>query len=460
MKFVMYLFLFGVFLSAQENILEKYVQTALDGNLALKQKQFSLEQSEAALDEARGMFFPSVSIDARYTRAGGGREIDLPIGDLVNPVYDAINGLTGSNLPHLDNQKIMFMREKEQETKLRLVQPVFQPAIYFNYKAKSNMTGMYRAEKNAFAGTIIAEVKTAYYNYLKTLKIKKLLLSTEELLKENLRVSESLFKNGKATRDAVYKAEAELSKLKQQQSEAGKNNEIAKSYFNFLLNRDFEEEILVEETETPDQPGNGLELAEKAALAKREEITQMQYASEAAGNGVSAAKSSYYPGISLVVDYGYQGEEYKFTNDYDFWTASMVLQWNIFNGFSDKAKAEENEIKKMEIETQKNEIVNKIRLQVREAFYDLEVAADAIETTSKREESSSQSFRIIEKKYKEGMTPQIEYIDARNTLTQSQIEAAVAEYDYKIKLAGLEKATGGFKNEIEKHNIDGVENEK
>lgn len=35
----------------------------------------------------RGMFLPSVSIEARYSRAGGGKIIEFPVGDLMNPVY-------------------------------------------------------------------------------------------------------------------------------------------------------------------------------------------------------------------------------------------------------------------------------------------------------------------------------------------------------------------------------------
>jgi outer membrane protein TolC len=68
------------------------------------------------------------------------------------------------------------------------------------------------------------------------------------------------------------------------------------------------------------------------------------------------------------------------------------------------------------------------------------VARDAIETTATRRKSSELSFNIIEKKYGEGMAPQIEYIDARNTLTQAEIEAALAKYDYAIKIAEYEAA--------------------
>lgn len=452
MKSIVYLFLLTLILPAQGKILDNYVKTALESNLALKQKKFSYEKSLASLSEARGMFFPSVNLEARYTQAGGGRKIDIPVGDLVNPVYRALNQITGTNSFPTDipNQTTNFLREKEHETKLEMIQPLFNPAIYYNYKAKSDLTEVYKAERDAFARNLTAEVKTAYFNYLKTVEIKKLLISAEELVKENLRVSESLFKNGKVTKDAVYKAEAELSKIIQQQSESEKNSNLAKAYLNFLMNRDLEEEILTDDNSYEEEQMFGeFEELEKNAVLSREELSALNMAIQASDNGISAAKSSYYPAISLVFDYGFQGEEYKFTDKDDYWMASVVMQWNIFRGLSDKAKTEQSKISKMEIEMQKAEAENKIKLQVREAYYNLIVAKEAVTTTSKRQRSSELSFKIIEQKYSEGMSPQIEFLDARNTLTQSQIEASVAKFDYRIKMAQLEYAAAILKLELE-----------
>ena len=145
-----YIFLLSIFLIsvfAYADNLDNYVQIGLENNLALKQKEFNYKKSMHALKEARGMFFPSVSIEARYTRAGGGREIEFPVGDLLNPVYSTLNQLTGTqSFPQLDNERIPFLREKEHETKLRLVQPLFQYGIY----AKSGeLTFLYMGLVNA-----------------------------------------------------------------------------------------------------------------------------------------------------------------------------------------------------------------------------------------------------------------------------------------------------------------------
>ena len=100
-QFVATLFsiLITVSLSAQvqSDILNNYINQALESNLALQQKELSYEKSLAALQEAKSMFWPKLSIEARYTMARGGRSINFPVGDLLNSVYGNLNVLNEVN---------------------------------------------------------------------------------------------------------------------------------------------------------------------------------------------------------------------------------------------------------------------------------------------------------------------------------------------------------------------------
>jgi len=88
-------FFLAVNLSAE--IPRKYITEGIKNNLALKQQNFSLKKASESLKEAKGKFLPSISIEARYSRAGGGRIIEFPIGDLMNPVYSTLNSLFEMN---------------------------------------------------------------------------------------------------------------------------------------------------------------------------------------------------------------------------------------------------------------------------------------------------------------------------------------------------------------------------
>ena len=122
---------------------------------------------------------PRVNIEARYSRAGGGRLIEIPVGDLMNPVYQTLNDLLETvGQPalfptDLPNDYIPFLREEEHDTKIRIVQPLFQPQIVHNYKMKKELKNIEADAKRGFARQLVNDIKTAYYNYLKTLQIQE-----------------------------------------------------------------------------------------------------------------------------------------------------------------------------------------------------------------------------------------------------------------------------------------------
>ena len=445
-RIFLFIFFFSV-LAYGEDALNNYVRIGLANNLALQQKEFSLKRSMAALTEARGMFLPSVSIEARYTRAGGGRIIDFPVGDLMNPVYESLNYLLKAPLfpTNLPNERIPFLREEEHDTKIRLIQPLFQPGIVYNYKIHSDLKKTESLSRDLYARHLVADIKTAYYQYLQAVQIVSLLDETHELLEENVRVSQSLFNHDKVTQDVVFRAEAELFEFEQQQAEAKKGLKLAASYFNFLLNRPFTTEI---ETIEENHPGIGapqhLEADQERAVQIREEIRQLEYVVSIHKNTRRASQTTFLPGVTAVVDYGYQGEAYQFGPEDDYWMASLVGSWNLFNGFQDKARIDQARYAEKEAESQIEAVRQQIRLQVTEAYHNVQVALESIEAADAQKKSARKSFSIIEKQYAQGMAPQIAFIDARSTKTGAEVNAIVTLYDYWIKLAEWEKITAGY----------------
>src|ERR1700761_7401978 len=113
-----------------EEAVDALVADALQANLELDGAGASVAQRVAALDQAKALYLPSLDLSARYTRASGGRTIDFPVGDLLNPVYASLNQITGtSQFPSVPNQQINFQRTREQDTQLQFTQPLYDPRI-------------------------------------------------------------------------------------------------------------------------------------------------------------------------------------------------------------------------------------------------------------------------------------------------------------------------------------------
>jgi outer membrane protein len=431
--------------SGASGALDEYVKEGLENNLALKQADFSLEKSRAALSEARGLFFPSIGIKARYTRAGGGRYFEFPVGDFVNPIHETLNQLIGeARFPtDVPNVRTPLLREREHESKIEAVQPIFQPAVYYNYKITSNLASAEEATREVFRQDLVLEISTAYYNYLKAVEFVKLAGKTEDLLSENVRVSRSLFENDKVTRDVVYRSEAELSEIQQQKAEAVKGETLARAYFNFLLNRPLDTPLdAAVPADLPPAPQYDISEMEDRALAKRYEPARLRSGIEAARNGVRLSRAAYLPDILFVWDYGYEGEIYRFGEEDDFWTTSLVLQWDIFSGLRRKARMDQARAEEKMLAAGLEELEQAIRLEIREARENLMVARAAYSAAADRAESATRSFEIVNGKYREGMAAHIEFLDARLAMTRGEVNLIVTKFDYHIRYAEYERAIG------------------
>jgi len=231
-----------------QTILQEYIGIGLKNNLALLRQEDNYRHSLEVLREAKGLFYPAISLNARYTVSEGGRVIKFPVGDLLNDAYSALNLLTASErFPVLENQEIRFLRPTEHETKLRIVQPVFNTDIYYNSKIKKEAAVSEQIGVEQYRRELITEIKKAYYNAAMTHRVVEMLRNTRLLLIENVRINVRLEENDKITHDIVLRSQTELLEFDQQLREAQKNRQISNSYLNFLVNRPLTDSIIIEE---------------------------------------------------------------------------------------------------------------------------------------------------------------------------------------------------------------------
>ncbi len=436
---------------AQDTPLDLYVREALDNNLALQQKSYSYEKSLLALKEAKQMFLPRLSLEARYSLARGGRAFELPVGDLVNPAYENLNLLNSAAqsaspdypvipaYPSIPNESVNFLRESEQETKVRVAMPVFNTAILANHRIKQHLTEVEKTSVEVYQRELTKEVKTAYFNFAKANVAVSIYENALALTQENLRTTESLQRNHKATADVVYQAQAEVEKVQQQLAEAVKNKKVAQAYFNFLLNRDYGSDITVETAATLPLAPLNLEEVQQQAARNREEVQQLNHYLSVADDQVSLNKGNRLPQINLVVDYGIQGTKYEINRDADFVMGSAVMSWSLFNAPT-SAKVQQAKIAKLEMEKQKEEVQRQIGLQVVQAYYAIEAARAQIDQAKAEKEAAEKAYSLVNKKFRQGQANLVELTNARTQWTNAQESEIIAQYDYLIRQAELQRA--------------------
>ncbi|MEM0996895.1 MAG: TolC family protein [Bacteroidota bacterium] len=433
----------GTSLPAQ-GILEEYVREGLQSNLALRSHNLQVARSMTQLRQAKANFFPKIAFDANYTLAGGGRTIDFPIGDLLNPVYATLNQLTQSDeFPQLGNVSEQFLPNNFHETKLSLTQPLFNSDVYFGYKARQAQVEVEKARKAAYAQNLAHEIRIAYFNHLQAREAVAIYQDARKVLLEVRRVNEKLVAQQKATPDVVASSEAEIARLDQQLAEAEQQVAVSASWFNFLLNRDLDTQVLVDPDLPPITPTSA-EYAELAgqAEANRQELQALRMGIRA--NETLADMKKYdalLPDVYLAGQAGFQGFGYTFDENQDFWLAQVGLTWDLFQGQGKRAARDEADLQVQLLENEYATVLQQLKMQVMQAREGLKAAVKALDAAQSEQNAAAKAFRLIDRRYTQGQAMLVELLRARNQLTSAQISYNIARFRVFAQQSELNKAT-------------------
>jgi outer membrane protein TolC len=415
-------------------LLDGYVADALTANLALAQQSAALARATAGVREANGRFLPTVGLNARYSEFSG----VVNIGDFINPAYAALNQLIGeSRFPTNVNATLPF----RQETKLELIQPLFNDALFGARAAARAQRDLAGATRKGAMRQLAADVQQAWLGYASTVRAVETLESTLPVLDENMRVSERLIGAGQATPDVLLRARAERSELLQQIEEARRQRDAARRGFNLLRNRDEDVPITLADDSTllrVDSLSRGALLAH--ALTHREELAQ-------AGSGISLARaqqriasSAYLPNLALAASYGVQGDRYRFNSRNDVGLASLVMSWNAFNGGQDAARREQANATRTEAEYRRREAERAIALQVGNAYDAVQSARSTLTTASDRLASAERAFSFVQRRFAEGLATPVEFLSARTAFTSAAINQIITRFTFATRVVELERA--------------------
>ncbi|MDR8393994.1 TolC family protein [Aliifodinibius sp. S!AR15-10] len=426
-----------------QSVLEQYIEQGIENNLSLINESLDLDLSHSKLQEVKGRFLPDISLQANYSYSDGGRTIDIPVGDLFNPIHRELNALTGeSRYPtDLANVSEQLLPDDYHETKLRLIQPLFNTDIYYGYRAQKHLVSQQEARRQAVHDELVKEIKVGYYNYLKTEELVAIHESTIDLLKEMLRVNRRLVENGKATKDAIFTAEYELREAESELSEAQKQRASAKAYFNFLLNRELSVPIEQDSTVSIDSGKfNELSQLQKQALDLRPEFTQINQGISAQENMLKLNQGNALPELFVAADAGFQGYQYKFNDNQDFWFVQFGLRWNLFEGFQNRERIQQSRIEIRQLENRYQELEQQIQLRVIDSWHAWDAARKTLEAKQSGRRAAESSFRIVKRKYQENQVLWVEYIEAQNNFTNARLQQVIARYDLLARQAELERA--------------------
>ena len=440
---IIFLLLLSIGAWGQSGILETYIQEGLEKNLSLQREQLLWDEQHLKVEEARGNYFPTVSFNATYLRALGGRSFEFPIGTLFNPIYSSLNELSGrSSFPtDAENQVFPITPNNFYDVQLFITQPIYNPAIYYNYKAQQELLSVQEVQIETRKADLRQQIAVAYFNFLKTFAVLEIYDSTEVQLEEVLRFNQALVKHDKATADIVATVEFELENLKSQRVETQKDQAVARAFFNTLLHKELDAEIEIDDSlirfTNEDAP---LSPMIDQALSQRTEPEQLQQAIKANQVLTELERKSMLPTLGLSLSGGYQAEGIDLNSDNLIGTGALSLNWTLFEGQKRKKRIAQAQKRVEQLNSELEILKEQIQLQVIQAWNQERSARQKVEADRAALRSAEKSFNIINKRYRNQQALLVEYLDARTRLINSRITLVLSAYDVHIRQAELKRA--------------------
>lgn len=170
---------------------------------------------------------------------------------------------------------------------------------------------------------------------------------------------------------------------------------------------------------------------------------------------VSAAKTAFFPTLSIDADYGIEANCFAFRcarasfpeigvvpNLGYFVTAALnipVWDWGTLRSKLHQAQYKQQQAKAQLSQTQRMTIS-----ELYATYNEAVIARSAVEASRHTAELATESLRLVNLRYVGGASPATEVVDAQNTLITARNAYDDAQVRYKGALANLQTLTGNF----------------
>ncbi len=328
-----------------------------------------------------------------------------------------------------------------------LTQPLFTGyALSTKKKIASLDVAVSQVQKEMAVLNVIKHVKTAYYRVLLAQRYLEVAKEEVQQLTAHLEDTRRFYNQGLIPFNDVLKSQVALAQAQQVQVRRQKDVEIASADLNRLMGRDLSRPLRLHDAAVFSGTVQTLEELAAEAVKSRPELNMLRLEVQKAAEAVRLAASEFYPKVFAVGSYERTGKDpLGDENDYrnpDTAALGVRLDWSVFEWGKTQSQVRGRRASLKALEERLADIENSVRLEVKAALSDVQVAEENIQTARKALDQAAENLRMTRLQYQQQVTTVTEVLDARTYLTQAEANYYAALYGRHMAQAELERAVG------------------
>ena len=415
------------------------LETALNNNPDLVQAVWRTEQSRAMLSLAETAFWPKASVYTEYMQG------DAPSAYLFKKIDQRM-------LPPDANFNDPGWFENF-ESGLNAQMNLFNGGSdYLELQMARIDVDISQLDRAEVQNNLVAEVIRAFYNVLAARDFVRIARQSVDTVSRQLQSMQVRYEGGAVLKSDILSMQARLARAREQLISGRNRCKLTAAALANLMGLEAsaltggDKVFAGADAGIPELPAS-YAAGFQQALQRRPELARIRQQVVKSRYALAAAKASYLPSLDLMARYYVDDPDMEYDLDRENWTAAVVLNWDLFTGFSRPARISRARARIKELLAADRKILLQVQHDVRRAWFNLEDAAARHEAAKQSVQSAEESFRLVREHYQGGAVTITRYLQAELDRRRARIRAAAARYDRIKARAGAARAMGLWANQ-------------
>ena len=419
--------------------MDEAIRIALESNGRLRVADAQLGEAEEVLEEARGSRLPRVDLSETFVRT-------------TNPTL-VFSNLLGQEQFGPANFAIDALNEPDAlsnfNTRISIEQPIWIGGkIRHGIHAASSMHDAGTAGRERTRQEVIYQVVESWTGAV--LALAQLEVAEEALKTAGAHVElvRDLHEGGLVVASDLLQAQVRRSEIEEMKIRAEGAVEVSMAAVNLSLGRNLDTPFTPDRSMTlgVSEPEPTLaELLDEAVRA-RPDLKAIDHQVEASRQSERVERGARLPEIAVAGNLEANDEQ-----PFDFggtnWSVFAGARIRLFEGGRIGSKIRQAEWRTLAAEEQQKLFAHTVELDVRRAFHALRSSRKRLQQAEQSVVWAREGLRIVEDRYKEGLTTLVELLDAETSLTRARTREVAARRDIVLTLASLDLAVGRLDSE-------------
>jgi outer membrane protein len=407
--------------------LEESIAIGLEKSKTLHASLMRSEYAEAKSSEAAAALYPSLKVQAGYTRLSDVPAFRIPLpGNAVEfPVI--VNNYTARatvSQPLYTGWKLQGAAEMARSTASA---------------AQSDLA----KDRSEF----VFAVTSAYWNLYRAREVKRLSDESVSQFSRHLDDIENMMKQGITTINDVLKVKVQRANALVMQSDAENTVRIAMLSLNSLIGLPLGTETAIASPLTPaSHTYPDVSALITTAMAARPDIQSSASRITGAESGIAAARGGWLPQLMLTGNYYYSRPNQRIFPAVDAfkdtWDVGISLQFDVWNNLTTLYQTDAARAQYEQAKDAMGVLKDAVVLDVTQSYLSFEQARKRIELSQLGVDQADENLRVNQEKFSHGYAVSSDLLDAEVASLQAKLQLTQALVEYELAKARVDKAVG------------------